>query len=157
MIKIVEISVRLGIHLIIWDTKKGRAERASPAAGPGPARGFSRPESGGREGRRPLAVEGKPAALCALVQAMHTPRSIPSMLAALAGFAIAAVALRLEEMKPPKKPRRPDAAPPGADRASDEPHSLQVARAAQPGRGRSADAPTQIPSRGWKDISLAHL
>ena len=83
---------------------------------------------------------------------MHTPRSVPSVLAALAGFAIAAVALRLEEMKPPKKPRRPDAAPPGADRASDEPHSLQVARAAQPGRGRSADAPTQIPSRGWKDI-----
>src|SRR6185295_13325092 len=83
---------------------------------------------------------------------MHTPRSIPSVLAALAGFAIAAVALRLEEMQPPKKPRRPDAAPPGADRASDEPHSLQVARATQPGRGRRADAPTQIPSRGWKDI-----
>src|SRR5204862_8326303 len=82
---------------------------------------------------------------------MHTPRSIPSVLAALAGFAIAAVALRLEE-NPGGKRRPPGAAAPGADRASDEPYSLQVGRAAQPGRGRSADAPTHIPLRGWKDI-----
>ena len=82
---------------------------------------------------------------------MHTPRSIPSVLAALAGFAIAAVALRLEENLGGKR-RPPGAAAPGADRASDEPYSLQVGRAAQPGRGRSADAPTHIPLRGWKDI-----
>src|SRR5947209_18046185 len=83
---------------------------------------------------------------------MHTPRSVPSVLAALAGFAFAAVALRLEERNLHVKRRSPDAAPPGADRASDEPRSLQVARSAQPGRGRSADTPTHIPARGWKDI-----
>ena len=82
---------------------------------------------------------------------MHTPRSVPSVLAALVGFAFAAVAIRLEGGLQGRK-RRPDAAPPGADRASDEPHLLQVARAAQPGRGRSADAPRHIPWRGWKDI-----
>jgi len=82
---------------------------------------------------------------------MHTPRSVPSVLAALAGFALAAVALRLEDSQH-KTRHRPDAAPPGADRASDEPYSLQAARAAQPGRGRGADAPTHIPWRGWKDI-----
>src|SRR5205807_2511043 len=37
-----------GIMLV--GTKKGRAERASPAAGPSPARAVSRPESAGREG-----------------------------------------------------------------------------------------------------------
>src|SRR5256714_891470 len=83
---------------------------------------------------------------------MHTPRSVPSVLAALAGFAFAAIALRLEERDLHVKKRSPDAAPPGADRASDEPHSLQVARSTQPGRGRSADTPTHIPARGWKDI-----
>src|SRR5207302_3646723 len=79
------------------------------------------------------------------------PRSVPSVLAALAGFALAAVALRLEDSQH-KTRHRADAAPPGADRASDEPYSLQAARAAQPGRGRGADAPTHIPWRGWKDI-----
>src|SRR5436190_1969889 len=65
---------------------------------------------------------------------MHRPRSVPSVLAALAGFAFAAVALRLEERDlHVKKKRSPDAAPPGAERASDVPHSLQVARSAQPG------------------------
>jgi membrane protein len=33
-----------------------------------------------------------------------------------------------------------------------EPLALQVARAAEPGRGRKAEAPTQIPWTGWKDI-----
>src|SRR4029077_2615646 len=41
---------------------------------------------------------------------------------------------------------------PGARRASDEPHSVQVRRALEPGRGRGADTPAQIPPRGWKDI-----
>jgi membrane protein len=82
---------------------------------------------------------------------MHTPRSIPSMLAALAGVALAAVALRLEDVR--RTEREPKSAkPPGADRPSDEPYSAQVARSMQPGRGRSADAPTEIPARGWKDI-----
>jgi len=82
---------------------------------------------------------------------MHTPRSIPSMLAALAGFALAAGVLRLEDVR--RAEREPKSAkPPGAERASDEPHSLQVARAMEPGHGRSADTPTRIPARGWKDI-----
>jgi len=96
-------------------------------------------------------VEGKRAAFRALVQAMHTPRSIPSMLAALAGFAIAAGVLRLEHVRRRDQPPK-SAKPPGAERASDEPQSLQVARALQPGHGRSADTPTHIPWRGWKDI-----
>ena len=29
---------------------------------------------------------------------------------------------------------------------------MQVKRAVEPGHGRSADTPTQIPARGWKDI-----
>jgi membrane protein len=82
---------------------------------------------------------------------MHTPRAIPSMLAALTGFALAAVALRLEDVRRTgEKPK--SAKPPGAERASDEPHSVQVKRAIEPGHGRSADAPTHIPLRGWKDI-----
>ena len=103
------------------------------------------------------AVEGKPGAFRALVQVMHTPRSIPSMLAALAGFALAAGALRLEDVRraAAKSDRAGDskgAKPPGADRASDEPFALQYARSVEPGRGRAADTPTEIPGRGWKDI-----
>jgi membrane protein len=82
---------------------------------------------------------------------MHTPRAIPSMLAALAGVALATVALRFEDVRRAgEKPK--SAKPPGADRASDEPHSVQVKRAVEPGHGRSADTPRQIPARGWKDI-----
>ncbi|MGB9367427.1 MAG: YihY/virulence factor BrkB family protein [Xanthobacteraceae bacterium] len=82
---------------------------------------------------------------------MHTPRAVPSMLAALAGVALATVALRFEDVR--RSGGKPKSAkPPGADRASDEPHSLQVKRAVEPGHGRSADTPTQIPARGWKDI-----
>jgi membrane protein len=33
-----------------------------------------------------------------------------------------------------------------------EPLSLQVARASEPGRGRQADSPLEIPWAGWKDI-----
>jgi membrane protein len=96
-------------------------------------------------------VERKPDAFRALLQAMHTPRSIPSMLAALAGFALAAVALRLEDVQ--RSEGRPKSAqPPGAERASDEPLSDQYARSVEPGHGRSADSPTHIPARGWKDI-----
>jgi membrane protein len=73
------------------------------------------------------------------------------MLAALAGFAIAAGVLRLEGVR--RTEREPKSAqPPGADRPSDEPQSAQVARTMQPGRGRSAKTPTHIPLRGWKDI-----
>jgi membrane protein len=37
-------------------------------------------------------------------------------------------------------------------RHSQEPHSLQLARAEESGRGRSARSPAGIPPRGWKDI-----
>jgi membrane protein len=36
--------------------------------------------------------------------------------------------------------------------SSDEPQVVQHKRAQEPGRGRGADAPWQIPWRGWKDI-----
>ena len=40
----------------------------------------------------------------------------------------------------------------GAARSTDEPHGLQSARAAEPGRGRHVQAPWHIPWKGWKDI-----
>ena len=42
----------------------------------------------------------------------------------------------------------------GNSQSTHEPLETQVARAAQPGRGRTALAPWQIPLRGWKDILL---
>jgi len=40
----------------------------------------------------------------------------------------------------------------GTRRSTDEPHLWQEARARQPGRGRDATSPWQIPWRGWKDV-----
>jgi membrane protein len=40
----------------------------------------------------------------------------------------------------------------GTTRSSDEPRAVQHERAREPGRGRQADSPWQIPLRGWKDI-----
>jgi hypothetical protein len=40
----------------------------------------------------------------------------------------------------------------GTSRSTDEPRVIQHERAEEPGRGRHADAPWQIPFRGWKDI-----
>lgn len=40
----------------------------------------------------------------------------------------------------------------GTRRSTDEPHLWQQARARQPGRGREATSPWQIPWAGWKDI-----
>jgi membrane protein len=40
----------------------------------------------------------------------------------------------------------------GTSRSTDEPHGLQLTRAGEPGRGRHAQAPRQIPWKGWKDI-----
>ena len=78
-------------------------------------------------------------------------RPLPAVLAALAGFAIAAGAVRLEERLRRSK-REPQKAPPGTVRASDEPRALQLERAVEPGRGRRADMPIGIPWRGWKDV-----
>jgi membrane protein len=77
-------------------------------------------------------------------------RAFPTVLAALAGFAVAAAAVRLEARG--RASSRSQTAPPGAVRAADEPRSLQLLRAAEPGRGRGADVPTRIPWCGWKDI-----
>ena len=79
-------------------------------------------------------------------------RAVPTVLAALAGLALAAGAVRLEEALRPRRQRTPPTAPLGTERSSDEPRGLQVRRAAEPGRGRNADTPTRIPWRGWKDI-----
>lgn len=40
----------------------------------------------------------------------------------------------------------------GAFRSADEPHLVNRERAEEPGRGRHAETPWQIPWRGWKDI-----
>ena len=83
--------------------------------------------------------------------AASAPRSIPTVLAALAGFAITAAAVRLEQALR-RHPRLPGHAPLGTERVSDEPFALQQKRALEKGRGRRADAPTRIPWRGWKDV-----
>ncbi len=57
-------------------------------------------------------------------------------------------ALKLQDNGRPSKPAR---APPRATPAQ-EPLTLQERRAAEPGRGRRARAPLQIPWRGWKDV-----
>jgi membrane protein len=40
----------------------------------------------------------------------------------------------------------------GGQPSTDEPRSLQKSRSAEPGRGRDAPSPWQIPWQGWKDI-----
>jgi membrane protein len=83
---------------------------------------------------------------------MNTPlqRSVPTILAALAGFAVAAGAVRLERAFRAEKEAAQ--APLAAARASDEPHLLQQQRALEAGRGRRAETPVRIPWVGWKDI-----
>jgi membrane protein len=39
-----------------------------------------------------------------------------------------------------------------AERTKDSPLGLARARAAEPGRGREAETPGEIPARGWRDI-----
>ena len=80
-----------------------------------------------------------------------SPRPFPAVLAALAGVAVAAGAIRLEERLRRGKPE-PRKALPGTVRASDEPRALQLKRAMEPDRGHRAGMPTGIPWRGWKDI-----
>jgi membrane protein len=48
--------------------------------------------------------------------------------------------------------RRPSTGAFGTSRSSDEPTALQDVRAHEPGRGRHAETPWQIPWKGWKDI-----
>jgi membrane protein len=48
--------------------------------------------------------------------------------------------------------KRPATGAFGTTRSTDEPRQVQHERARQPGRGRQATAPWQIPWTGWKDI-----
>jgi membrane protein len=68
--------------------------------------------------------------------------------------ALAALVLPRRDRRPagPAKNTHEEAAPFGEARSTDEPQSLQRARARQPDRGREAVRPTQIPWQGWKDI-----
>src|SRR5690242_16631125 len=69
---------------------------------------------------------------------------------AASALAIGAVAylIKLDERRPPPKPGFANPRP------SQEPLSLQEARAAERGRVRKARAPAHIPWRGWKDIAI---
>jgi membrane protein len=79
-------------------------------------------------------------------------RAGPS-LTALSLAALAALALPRRERRPARPAKNnKEPAPFGEARSTDEPHRLQEARARQPGRGREATKPTEIPARGWKDI-----
>lgn len=62
---------------------------------------------------------------------------------ALAGLIAIAAKPEREKESAPEGPRTPVAR---------EPRALQLERAAERGRGRKAEAPTEIPWRGWKDI-----
>jgi membrane protein len=86
------------------------------------------------------------------------PRSAPPRLDNLVSWFAAAVlvtagvlyALKLEDDR-----RRPAPMPiPPRPTPAQEPLTLQQMRAAEPGRGRRARAPVQIPWRGWHDILL---
>ncbi len=72
-----------------------------------------------------------------------------------AGLALAiavAVAARLEKSAPAGNPADDEDRPFGEPKPTDEPHTAQLARASEPGRGRQALSPWQIPLAGWKDI-----
>jgi membrane protein len=73
----------------------------------------------------------------------------PSLLSALGTVAAALVLASVFGRHPPAKPV-PAAF--GGTLSTQEPHSIQVARAAEPGRGREAPSPLRIPWAGWRDI-----
>src|ERR1700728_4423065 len=75
-------------------------------------------------------------------------------LGAMALFALAAPGRQEQERaRPNGAPKREKSERPfGQPRSSEEPRSLEVRRAREHGRGRSATHPLQIPWRGWADI-----
>jgi len=86
-----------------------------------------------------------------------TPRPPPLSPAEYGVFLCAAALLLIAFTWPQgrrtgKLARQPATGAFATTRSSDEPEALQHARAHEPGRGRRADAPWQIPWRGWKDI-----
>jgi membrane protein len=99
-----------------------------------------------------------------LTQKPHKPFSLPLWITGLAigtalGMAARAVTPRALRDLPldgdapaGKKPEPPDR-PFGEKRESEEPLTLQRARARENGRGRRAVSPLDIPLAGWKDIA----
>lgn len=72
--------------------------------------------------------------------------------AALGAIAFARQNRRADYRAGPRRGGRPATGAFGKTRSSDEPRELQYERAREPGRGRQARAPWQIPWAGWKDI-----
>jgi membrane protein len=71
----------------------------------------------------------------------------------LCAAALLAIALAMPKTSRPRGlAGRPASGAFGTTRSSDELRVVQHKRAHEPGRGRHADAPWQIPWRGWKDI-----
>jgi Virulence factor BrkB len=70
--------------------------------------------------------------------------------------ALAAIVLAIPNKRPgerrPADRGRPASSAMGTTRSTDEPREVQHQRAHEPGRGRHATAPWQIPWAGWKDI-----
>src|ERR1700724_4094172 len=72
--------------------------------------------------------------------------------AALAAIVLAIPTKRPGERSRPADRERPASGAKGTTRSTDEPREVQHQRAPEPGRGRHATAPWQIPWAGWKDI-----
>ena len=72
--------------------------------------------------------------------------------AALAAIVLAIPNKRPGERSQPADRGRPASGAMGTTRSTDEPREVQHQRAHEPGRGRHATAPWQIPWAGWKDI-----
>lgn len=86
----------------------------------------------------------------------HQSHGVPVWVTGLALAAAIALAARYEKPRkpiPPKGQPKTDKRPFGEARSSDEPQSLQLARAAEAGRGRRALSVTDIPIHGWRDIA----
>jgi membrane protein len=88
-------------------------------------------------------------------------RSTPSTTSTLWTMVLGWVLIRLvaggTRRSAPAGTRAGSAARPGQDSASGLPgsgkqHAAPGAAEAEPGRGRHADTPTQIPAKGWKDV-----
>jgi membrane protein len=75
-----------------------------------------------------------------------------SFLSAAGLLAVLSLLAHKRAYHPPMLTSRPATGAFGTTRSRDEPQALQHARAHEPGRGRHAQAPWQIPWRGWKDI-----
>jgi membrane protein len=72
--------------------------------------------------------------------------------AALGGIALARQNYRPSDRSPLAERGQPETGAMGTTRSTDEPRQVPHARAQEPGRGRHATAPWEIPWAGWKDI-----